>query len=433
MYINNEQFVIMISKELIKEILSEQYKKINSSEFGIERFILSDIQTKIQLPHIIIISGIRRCGKSTLLKQIISKYYHSTNYYYINFDDERWLGFEAKEFNVIYECLVELFGEAKTFFIDEIQNIDKFESFVRRFYDDGFKFFITGSNSNLLGSELASKLTGRYVDISLNPFSFIEFLTFNRISVNASSVYNTNERVLIRGNFEKYLFSGGMPEYVKYNDTDILKQVYDNIITKDIALRFHISKVFEMRELYQYLITNFGRKYSYTSVAKSISLESKITVKEFISYFELTFLGNQIYKFDNSYKKQIANDKKLYIIDNAFIPLISNATTKDKGRLLENLVFNILKKGNKVFYFNAKNECDFITFRDNKIDGIYQVCYELNEMNKKREIAGLIQAMETFNLVKGTILTYDQEEVLEISNFSIKVLPVWKWIINDEL
>jgi len=423
----------MLTKELIKEILSEQYQKINSREFGIERFILSDIHPKIQLPHIIIVSGIRRCGKSTLLKQIISKYYQSTNYYYINFDDERWLGFEAKDFNVVYECLIELFGTAKTFFIDEIQNINQFESFVRRFYDDGFKFFITGSNSNLLSSELASKLTGRYVDISLNPFSFIEFLTFNNVTFNTSSAYNTSERVLIRANFEKYLFSGGMPEFMKYNDTDILKQVYDNIINKDIALRFHISKVFEMRELYQYMITNFGRKYSYTSVSKSVSLESKITVKEFISYFELTFLGKQIYKFDNSYKKQIANDKKLYIIDNAFIPLISNATTKDKGRLLENLVFNILKKNNEVFYFNAKNECDFITLRDNKVNGIYQVCYELNELNKKREIAGLTQAMETFNFAKGLILTYDQEEEIEVSNHKIKVLPVWKWIIKREL
>jgi len=420
----------MLSKELIKEILNEQYLKLNSKPFGIERFILSEIETKIQLPHILIISGIRRCGKSTLLKQIISKYYNSTSYYYINFDDERWLGFEAKDFNIIYECLIELFGNAKTFFIDEIQNIPKFENFVRRFYDDGFKFFITGSNSNLLSSELATKLTGRYVDISLYPFDFKEYLKFKNVVITKNSVYNTDARIVIRQNFENYFTTGGMPEFMQFNDTDILKQVYDNIITKDIAIRFNISKTYEMRELYQYLITNFGRKYSYTSVAKSVSLESKITVKEFISFFELTFLGKQIYKFDNSYKKQIANDKKLYIIDNAFIPLISNATTKDKGQLLENLVFNYLKKSNNVFYFFDKNECDFITQKDNQIVGNYQVCYELNEQNKKREISGLTQAMEKFNLKTGYILTYEQEDIIEIHDFTIKIIPVWKWLIN---
>ncbi len=423
----------MLTKELIKEILTEQYAKINSKEFGIERSILTEIQSKIQLPHILIISGIRRCGKSTLLKQIITKYYQSTNYYYLNFDDERWLGFQAKDFNVIYECLIELFGTSTTFFIDEIQNIPNFETFVRRFYDDGFKFFITGSNSNLLSRELASRLTGRYVEITLYPFDFKEFLTFKNITVNKLSVYNTPERAMICEHFAKYLFSGGMPEFVHYGDTDILKQVYDNIITKDIAIRFHVSKIFEMRELYQYMITNFGRKYSYTSVAKSVSLESKITVKEFISFFELTFMGNQVYKFEHSYKKQIANDKKLYIIDNAFIPLISNATSKDKGRLLENMVFNILKKQSDVFYFFEKNECDFITINNHEISGIYQVCYELNELNKKREIAGLTQAMETLNYKKGTILTYDHEEEVEVKGYDVKIIPVWKWILSTNL
>jgi hypothetical protein len=421
----------MQSKELIKQILYEQKLKIDSKEFGIERNVLTEIESKIQLPHILIISGIRRCGKSTLLKQIISKYYHSENYFYINFDDERWLNFEAQDFNIIYECLLELFGSAKTFFIDEIQNIQHFESFVRRFYDDGFKFFITGSNSNLLSKELASKLTGRYLEISLFPFDFREYLSFHQITVNPNTFYNTPEITAIRDNFQNFLFGGGMPEYVRFNDTDILKQVYDDIVSKDIAIRFHLSKVHEMRELYQYLITNFGRKYSYTSLTKNISLESSISVKDYISYFELTFLGKQIYKFDYSYKKQIANDKKLYIIDNAFIPLISNATSKDKGRLLENLVFCILKKQNEVFYFFEKNECDFITVKDNKISGIYQVCYELDEQNTKRETAGLVQALEKFSINSGIILTNDQERVIETENHIINVLPVWKWILTN--
>jgi len=423
----------MLAKERIKEILFEQQTKINAKEFGIERNALSQIENKIPIPHIVIISGIRRCGKSTLLRQIIARYFQNQNYYYINFDDERWLGFESQNFNIIYECLIELFGTANTFFIDEIQNIERFESFVRRFYDDDFKFYLTGSNSDMLNSELASKLTGRYVEISLQPFNFTEYLKLKSISFDKNTIYNTGERAVIQENFEKYLILGGMPEYLKFSDTDILKQVYDNIITKDIALRFHVSKVFEMRELYQYLITNFSRRYSYSSLAQNISLESKITVKEYISFFEITFLGTQIYKFDHSYKKQIANDKKLYIVDNAFIPLVSNATVKDSGRLLENMVFNILKNKNQVFYFSDKNECDFITQQNNKINGIYQVCYQLNEQNRKREIAGIIQACEMFNFKQVTILTFEQEEEIFENNIHIQVLPVWKWILMCEL
>jgi len=423
----------MLTKERIKEILFEQQTKINAKEFGIERNVLSQIENKIQIPHIVIISGIRRCGKSTLLRQIIANYYQNQNYYYINFDDERWLGFEAQNFNTIYECLIELFGTAKTFFIDEIHNIERFESFVRRFYDDGFKFYLTGSNSDMLNNELASKLTGRFVEISLQPFNFTEFLKQKSISFDKHTIYNTEKRAVIQENFEKFLILGGMPEYLKFSDTDILKQVYDNIITKDIALRFHVSKVFEMRELYQYLITNFSRRSSYSSLAKNISLESKITVKEYISFFEITFLGTQIYKFDYSYKKQIANDKKLYIVDNAFIPLVSNATVKDTGRLLENMVFNILKNQNQVFYFSDKNECDFITQQNNKINGIYQVCSQLNEQNRKCELAGIIQASEMLNFKQGTILTCEQEEEIIENNIHIQVLPVWKWILMSKL
>ncbi|MFN8255233.1 MAG: ATP-binding protein [Bacteroidales bacterium] len=420
-----------MNKDLIKEILIEQHAKIIASENGIERNLLNELDQKLKIPHVLIISGIRRSGKSTLMRQIISRYYNELPWYYINFDDERWLGFHAQDFNQIYECLIELYGQAKTFFIDEIQNVDKFESFVRRFYDDGFKFIITGSNSNLLGSELASRLTGRYIEISLYPFDFREFLKYNGLEITDNSIYKTDERALLTKYFEIYLHHGGMPEYIKYNDNDILRHIYDNIVSKDIALRYSISKVYEMRELFQYLITNFARRYSYTSVSKNINLESKITVKDFISYFEFSFLGKQVYKFDFSFKKQLVNEKKLYIVDNAFIPLISTSTTKDKGRLLENLVFNILKKKNTVHYFNAKKECDFICTLDNKINGIFQVCFELNDTNIKREVSGLLSAMEYLNYHEGLILTYDQDEEIEKSGYKLKALPVWKWLLNE--
>src|SRR3989344_5396982 len=166
----------MLTKEQLKKILEEQRDSILKKKLGVERILLDGIENKRKLPHIVVITGIRRSGKSTLLRQIIKRYYKDEDFYYINFEDERLFDFKAENFNDIYESLLELFGEKKTFFIDEIQNIANFENFVRRFYDNGFKFFITGSNAKLLSKELGTKLTGRHVDIVVRPFSFLEFL-----------------------------------------------------------------------------------------------------------------------------------------------------------------------------------------------------------------------------------------------------------------
>jgi hypothetical protein len=150
----------MFDKDQFKYILADQRAAILNKPAGIERALLSDIDKTIDLPHVVVITGLRRVGKSTLMRQIIQKYYNDERFYYINFEDERLFRFQAGDFNLLYEALIELYGEQKTFFIDEIQNVEHFENFVRRFYDTGFKFFITGSNANLLSREISTKLTG---------------------------------------------------------------------------------------------------------------------------------------------------------------------------------------------------------------------------------------------------------------------------------
>ncbi|MEA3378718.1 MAG: AAA family ATPase, partial [Nanoarchaeota archaeon] len=150
----------MLSKDQLKEILLEQRKVILKKPLGIERTIIKKIETKIKIPSVVIITGLRRSGKSTTLRQVIKKRYNDEDFYYINFEDERLFNFKAQDFNIIYEAFIELFGQKNTFFIDEIQNVPLFENFVRRFHDDGFKLFITGSNANLLSREFGTKLTG---------------------------------------------------------------------------------------------------------------------------------------------------------------------------------------------------------------------------------------------------------------------------------
>ena len=420
----------MTSKELIKQILTEQRELIISKPFGIEREILKKIKQKLKLPHVIVITGIRRSGKSTLLRQIISKYFKDKDFYYINFEDERFFDFKANEFNTIYESLIELFGNKKVFLIDEIQNVKNFETFVRRFVDMGFKFIITGSNSKLLSSELSYKLTGRYINIVVKPFSFKEFLKLK--SYDYKSTYTTQDRAQISKYFKEYLIKGGMPEFLIYNDAEIIYRVYEDIITKDIVIRHHIDSFTNLKQLYSYLLTNIGRLFTYNSLKKIVDFGSVNTIKAYLTYITETYLGQTINSYDFSLKKQIRNPKKFYVIDNAFINYISKRASEDIGWLLENLVFNNIfydnLNKNIYFYKNGTNECDFLIKQGTKITEAIQVCYELNEDNKKRELKGLREAMKEFKLKKGLLLTYDQEDTID--NITIK--PVWKWLLGTK-
>ena len=170
-----------MDKILLSEIVLEQQKAIKGFKIKneIKREKINEIKKFLKLPHTIVISGIRRCGKSTLIRQLMRDFFNPSDYYYFNFEDERLLDFNTNDFNLLYEVFIELFGERKIFFFDEIQNIKGWERFVRRMQDNKFKFIITGSNSSLLSKELGTKLTGRHISSTLYPFSFSEFLRFN--------------------------------------------------------------------------------------------------------------------------------------------------------------------------------------------------------------------------------------------------------------
>lgn len=420
----------MLSDEHLKEILVGQREKFLKKSFGVERTILREIRQKMRLPHVVVITGLRRSGKSTLLRQITKTYYRDTDFYYVSFEDERLLNFPAAEFQRIYEALVSLWGAKKTFFIDEIQNIAGFESFVRRFTEEGFKFFITGSSASLLSNELGTKLTGRHVDLVVKPFSFLEFLTMKGVAIERETLYRTESKIALKKHAEEYLTCGGMPEYLLYNDPEILMRVYEDIIIKDIAVRYAIENVSALRELYQYLIATVANKFSYHSLKKMLGVGSVNTVKKYISYLQDTYFATTINKFDYSLKKQLVNDKKPYIVDNGFITVLSKKLTKDAGWILENLVFNTLSPEHKVFYYTGKRECDFLLVRNKSVERAVQVCYELNNENREREIEGLCEAIKVAKKTMGTIVTMNQEDEFMHNEMKIRVRPLWKWLLE---
>lgn len=420
----------MLSDDEIKEILVRQRETILRKAYGIEREVLNEVESKIKLPHVVVLTGLRRSGKSTILRQLIKRQYNDEDFYYINFEDERLFNFPANEFNRLYEGLASLYGKKKTFFLDEIQNVTNFETFVRRLYEEGSKFFITGSSAALLSKELGTKLTGRHVDILVRPFSFREFLEFKRVSIDREALFKTDSKIEIKNYFDEYLVGGGMPEYITYNDPELLAKVYEDTVIKDIAVRHKVDNVAVLRQLYSHLISNPANKFSYNSIKKFTNIGSVNTIKKFIGYLEETYFAKTITKFDFSVKKQIINDKKFYLLDNGFVDVLSKKFSKDKGWLLENLVFIHLTNSNEIFYYANPKECDFIVVKGRKVTQAIQVCYDLNAGNREREIEGLCEAMEQCKLNEGSILTNSQEETLKKDGKNITIKPVWKWLLQ---
>ncbi|MBI2451589.1 ATP-binding protein [Candidatus Pacearchaeota archaeon] len=403
----------MILKETLRKIVRSQKEELVLFEEGIERERLREID--LNIPFAIVLSGIRRSGKSTLLKQLMKKI---KNFYYFNFEDPRASNFELDDFQKLNEIFVEEYGEHKHYFFDEIQNVNKWELFIRALLDKRKNVVITGSNASLLSKELGTRLTGRHLRYELFPFSFKEYLKLTGKKIGMIS-------------FEEYLTRGGFPEYLKLGRANILQELLSDIINRDIAIRHKIRNVRTLRDLSVYLLTNISKEFSYNKLKKIFNLGSVNSIISFISYFEDSYLLFAIPKFDYSFKKQIVNPKKIYSIDNGLSIVNSASFSEDKGRLLENLVFIKLRQNYKeIFYFQENWECDFVIKEGVKITRTIQVCTDLNEDNKAREINGLTGAIKKFNLNEGLILTYNQEEKFKVSGKTIRVLPVWKWLLE---
>lgn len=422
----------MVDYNIIRNALNKQKDRLFNKKPLVSRKILKEISSLLTDKRIIIISGMRRVGKSTLLTEIMTLL-SSTNktYCYVNFEDECFLGFEAKDFEKLNEILIEIYGSSDFYFFDEIQNINNFESFVRRLQDDGKKIFLTGSNSSLLSKEFGTKLTGRYKMFELYPFSFEEFLLKNNYNLDKEIKFKTEEKAEIKSYFSSYMDLGGIPEYLENKDIDYIKTIYDNILYRDIISRYNIKSQKVLKELVNILSTNISSPYTYNSIKKTLNLSNAITVKEYISHLSNSYLFFEVLRFNYSVKKQLNYPRKIYIIDPAFFNIIGITFKTNFGRIFENIVFIELKRRKyDIFYFQEKHECDFIIKQDNKILQVIQACYQLTKENKEREIAGLAGAMREFKLKEGLILTYEQEEELIVEGKKIIIKPIWKWLLE---
>ncbi len=424
-----------MNKTTLKEIIIEQTEALKKRNKGIERLKLEEVKQYIEIPHTVIIAGIRRVGKSTLLLQIMNEFYQN-DCYYLNFEDERFIDFTVQDFNNLYEIFVETMGEKKVFFLDEIQNIPSWENFVRRMQDRGFKFFITGSNATLLSKELGTKLTGRYILIELLPFSFKECLSFQEIYFDRNSLFQTSEKAKLKNSFSDYLEKGGMPEYLQYQKKELLVRLYEDILYRDIIARYDIKDIKALRELALYLLSNLANLFTNNNLKKITELGSANTAKSYVEYLENSFVLFSVNLFSFSLKKQFYAPRKVYCIDNGLANSISFKFSENRGKFLENLVYLELRRRKKeVYYYKTKNnlEIDFLIKEKNAPSALIQVAQKLdNSETKVREIKALFIALGELNLNNGLILTEDEEELLEQEGKTINILPVYKWLLENK-
>ncbi len=415
-------------KDILKTVIADQLVFIETADDAVQR-PFPDRHFKHQ--EVVVISGIRRSGKSTLMQQIRRK--QKEKDYYLNFDDERLVNFTVKDFQTLYELFIELFGVQKTFYFDEIQNVSGWERFVRRLYDQGCKVFVTGSNAKMLSRELGTHLTGRYVQHELFPFSFNEFIAFKRHKFQKRDLISTIGRAQIKALFNEYMTQGGFPVFLKTKENDTLRYLFETILYKDIMVRNKLTNEKEMLELVFFLASNAAKTSSYNSLTKITGVKNATTIKNYLSFLQDSYMLFQINKFDYSVKKQIQNAKKTYFIDTAFVKRLGFNFSENTGRLLENIVFVELKRRKKeVYYYQNKFECDFVIRDGYHVKEAIQVCNVFeDEKTKKREISGLLEAMTTFSLDSGLILTMDTEETIAVDDKIIQMIPVWKWLLEN--
>lgn len=378
-----------------------------------------------------LITGPRRAGKSVFALQLLKQ----KKFAYLNFDDNLLL----KHFdeNNLWQALLEIYPDFDYLLLDEIQNLPAWELWIAKLYRRGVNLIITGSNSKLLSGEMATALTGRFVQFSILPFSYEEVLAWNNIPTVSDT---PTQRALLLQQLTEILKYGAFPETVKLRSLtrNYLSALYDSIILKDVTKRFKIRNTNELYHLSAYLLTNYCNPFSATQLAEEQNIGSVHTVQKFCKYLTESYLFFFLSRYNNKLKIMKKAPQKVYVIDNGFVAAQSFELSENRGRLLENLVFiELLRRGyntqQTLFYYRTRNdkEIDFVCRNITQIEKLIQVSYDLQHPKTyNREISALIEASGELKCSNLLILTWDDERTVKENGVSISIIPVWKWLLK---
>ena len=395
----------------------------------VRRENLGPARQSIKTGLIKVIIGPRRAGKSVFAIQMLE----NVNFAYLNFDDERLL--DISDYDDLLKALRQVYGETKNILFDEIQNLKNWELFLNRLHRRGLNLVITGSNSRLLSRELATHLTGRYMQFQLLPCSFSEFLRARDFMIDEKLALKERQGVVLNL-LHEYLVKGGYPE-VLIKDIDpeaYMATLFESILFKDIVKRYNVRYAKKLYDLGRYLITNHSNEFSYTSLKKSLEFRSVHTVENYAGYLTEAFLLFYVDRYSHKIKDQMRSPRKVYAYDTGMINAVKFKTAPDTGRLMENVAaIELMRRSEEFYYFKTKDgkEVDFAVKEGLKIGQLIQVCYDVGSpMTKKREIAALLKAARETRCENLLVLTWDYEKKETTDQETIHYLPLWKWLIG---
>ena len=430
--------------ELLKEIILDfQNEPLDT---GIKRHLKYEL---VQGKAFVCI-GVRRCGKSTMLYQIIEKLKRkgikNENILYINFFDDRLMDTKHSNLSLITEAYYSIYPEKKGTetiycFFDEVQEADNWEPFVDRILrTEKCEVFISGSSAKMLSKELATQMRGRSIAWELFPFSFKEFADYKKADYKNLT---TKNRLILKNCFDEYFKKGGFPEVRNVSDKlriMIHQEYYKTILHRDVIERFDAIHPQAVVQAGHRLISSAGSLYSInrmTSFLKSMGHKiSKGFVAACIDWFEDVYFLFSVKIYSQSASKQNVNAKKVYCIDHSMINSVTSGISANSGHLLENIIFLHLRRmTERLYYYRTSNgkEIDFVWLDSQKKNHLVQVCFSLvDPLTKKREMTSLTQAMDELRLTEATIVTLDEDQQIEKDGKKIRIIPVYKYLISIE-
>lgn len=381
----------------------------------------------LQNHNIKLITGPRRVGKSTQALLMLK----GKNFAYLNFDDNKLL--DLWDEDLVMNILDEVYPNYEFLLLDELQNVKGWDVWVSKLYRRGVNMVITGSNANMLSGEMATLLTGRYLEVKMLPFSLEETMAWNKIDIRE---VREDQKAQAYAILHEYLLQGGYPETVVTRSItqNYLSTLFDSIIYKDIVKRHKVRNVTDLNNVASFLLANFCNSLSYNDVCDDLGLASVSTTKKFMEYLHEPFLFYYLPRYNSKLKLMKKAPQKVYVVDNGFVTSRAFNLSENLGRLLENQVFvELLRKGydteNKLFYYRSRNdkETDFVLRNGTKVERLIQVCYDMsNEKTLKREVSSLIECAGELHCTDLVIVTYNEERSIERDGYTIRVMPVSK-------
>lgn len=411
--------IIMNQRKERDELLSRPYLIRKSSQD-------SDVLLNSHL--IKLITGPRRVGKSTHALLML----RDKNFAYLNFDSQPLL--DAWDANLVMRMLDDVYPNYEYLLLDEVQNLDAWDLWVSELFRKGKNLVITGSNAKMLSSEMATVLTGKYLQIEMFPFSMEEFFDWNKLDLhNLKSEQQAEGKVLT----DDYMRNGGYPEVVASRQLvrSYLDTLFDSIIWKDVAKRHNVRNITDLNNLAMYMISNFCNPLSANELSEELGFQSVNTTKKFMDYLHEPYLFYYMSRYNNKLKLMKKAPRKVYVVDNGFVTAKAFAVSENLGRLLENQVFvELVRRGyntdKSMFFYRSRNdkEVDFVLRKGAHIERLVQVCYDMSSpKTEKREVDSIVECAEELRCSNLTIVTHEEERTLEKNGYTISVIPVSKF------